>query len=357
MSIKKVAEIAGVSIATVSRFFSKPNLLKQATYERVKNAVDAVNYKPNTLAQNFRRGKSGLIIVVVYRIGNPIYENFTHAITTTAQAKGYDVLIKESSQAPVTVKYYQDMLNSKQADGLIVMTDMPQTNQKTQEILQQLPIVFIEGANHKDLSSTQYLGLDNYRAALKATNHLISLGHQHIVCISPEAINTAYMQRIKGYSDAIKQANFKTEKVLYACQQPCNLPILLEQVLSTHPATTAIFCVDDDIAIDIMPLCKAAGHKVPNNISIMGFNNIRYASKTSPPLSTVELPLADIAHHAIQLLCNKIDPTYGPSVKQADHTANPSRFSSSINSPTLLNSPNYPPFQLILRDSTTKAPS
>jgi LacI family transcriptional regulator, repressor for deo operon, udp, cdd, tsx, nupC, and nupG len=347
MSIKKVAEIANVSIATVSRFFSKPNLLKQATYERVKNAVDAINYKPNTLAQNFRRGKSGLIIVVVYRIGNPIYENFTHAITATAQSKGYDVLIKESSEAPVTVKYYQDMLNSKQADGLIVMTDVPQTNQKTQEILQQLPIVFIEGVNQKDLPSTQYVGLANYQAALSATKHLISLGHQYIACISPEAINTAYMQRIKGYSDAIKQANLKTEKILYACQHPCNLPVLLEQIFSTHPATTAIFCIDDDIAIDILPLCKAAGHQVPHHISIMGFNNIRYSSKTSPPLCTVELPLPDIAFHAIQLLCNKIDPTYEPGVTQLD-SALTTNSSSSLS---------YPPFQLILRASTTKAPS
>ena len=142
MSIKKVAEIAGVSIATVSRFFSKPKLLKEDTYKKVERAVNAINYKPSTLAQNFRRGKSGLIVVVVYRIGNPIYENFTHAITATAQTRGYDVLIKESNQTPVTVKYYQDMLNSKQADGLIVMTDLPKTNHQSREILKNLPHTF-----------------------------------------------------------------------------------------------------------------------------------------------------------------------------------------------------------------------
>lgn len=339
MSIKKVAEIANVSIATVSRFFSKPSLLKKETYERVKYAVNAINYKPSTLAQNFRRGKSGLIVVVVYRIGNPIYENFTHAITAIAQSKGYDVLIKESSQTPVTVKYYQDMLNSKQADGLIVMTDLPQINQQSQETLKNLPIVFIEGANHSDQNSTQHLGLDNYQAALKATKHLIALGHKYIACISPEAINTAYMQRIKGYSDALKQTGLGAEKVLYACQHPCNLSILLEQIFATHPSTTAIFCIDDDIAIDILPLCKKNGRDVPSDISIMGFNNIRYASKTTPPLSTVELPLSDIAFHATQLLCNKIDASYESPTLHSD------------------DAPSYPAFQLILRSSTAEAPS
>jgi len=333
MSIKKVAEIADVSIATVSRFFSKPDLLKKETYERVKQAVNAINYKPNTLAQNFRRGKSGLIIVVVYRIGNPIYENFTHIITATAQSKGYDVLIKESSQTPVTVKYYQDMLSSKQADGLIVMTDIPQINPQNQETLKKLPIVFIEGTSQNEEVPNQRLGMDNYQAAREATNHLLSLGHKSIACIAPETTNTTYIQRIEGYSDAIKQVKNHSKKVYYARQHPCNLTALLKEIFSIHPSTTAIFCVDDDIAIDILPLCHAMGHRVPRDISIMGFNNIRYAAKTSPPLCTVELPLSDIAFHAIQLLCNKIDPNYQPD-----------------------NGSNYAPFQLIIRKTTSIAP-
>jgi len=314
MSIKKVAKSAGVSIATVSRFFSKPNLLKKETYEKVKKAVDAVNYKPNTLAQNFRRGKSGLIIVVVYNIGNPVYENFTHIITRIAQTKGYDVLIKESSKTHFTVKYYQDMLNSKQADGLIVMTDLPHTHHKSKEALDSLPIVFIDGGNNtNDNSLPQYIGLDNYEASMSATNYLLSLGHKHIVCISPEELNNAYVQRIKGYTAAIERMQLKTSSVLYTRQKPNNLESLLEHVISVSPPFTAIFCTDDDIAIDIIPLLKSQGQKVPEHISVMGFNNIRYAAKTSPPLTTVELPLADVAFQAIQLLCTIIDPFCQPN--------------------------------------------
>jgi LacI family repressor for deo operon, udp, cdd, tsx, nupC, and nupG len=339
MSIKKVAESAGVSIATISRYFSKPNLLKKETFEKVKKAVDAVNYKPNTLAQNFRRGKSGLIVVVVYNIGNPIYENFTHIITHIAQSKGYDVLIKESSKTHLTLKYYQDMLSSKQADGLIVMTDLPHTHHKTREALKNLPIVFIDGSNStKDDSPLQYIGLDNYEAALDATNHLLALGHKHIICISPEELNNAYVQRIKGYTTAIDNMQLTTCNVLYTCQKPNNLENLLEHIISGSPPVTAIFCTDDDTAIDILPLLKNHGQKVPENISVVGFNNIRYAAKTSPPLTTVELPLANVAFQAIQLLCTKIDPSCQPNDDENDINTSPQH-------------------QLILRASTSTPPA
>jgi len=308
MSIKKVAVSAGVSIATVSRYFNQPNLLKKETYEKVKKAVNAVNYMPNTLAQNFRRGKSGLIVVVVYNIGNPIYDNFTHIISNTAQSKGYDVLIKESSKADFTVKYYQDMLDSKQADGLIVMTDLPRTHDISKEVLRSLPIVFIDGTNSSEADTlSQYIGLDNYAAAMNATNHLLSLGHKHIACITPEETNNAHVQRIKGYNAAIENRQLTTSHVIYTSHAPNNLEKKLKDIIST--SITAIFCTDDDIAIDTLPLLKSYGQKVPENVSVVGFNNIRYAAKTTPPLTTIELPLADVAFQAIQLLCTKIDPS------------------------------------------------
>lgn len=336
MSIKKVAEISGVSIATVSRYFSKPNLLKQETLEKVKAAVDSINYQPNTLAQNFRRGRSGRIVVVVYNIGNPIYENFTHVITRIAQSKGYDVLIKEAIQTPLGIKYYQDMLRSKQADGLIVMTDLPQTDDESKAVLKNLPIVFIESSCENNLEPNQYIGLANFQAASNAINHLLELGHRSIACISPTTMNTAYKQRIKGYTDTMEKAGLNHKHVFYTSQSTCHLSTLVEQLININPYITAIFCIDDDIAIDILPLIKLHGIQVPENMSIIGFNNIRYASKTTPPLTTVELPLLDIASHAIQLLCQKMTHPL--------NTSNAHIEAGSFN----------PQHQLILRSSTAE---
>lgn len=311
MSIKKVAEIAGVSIATVSRYFSKPDLLKNDTYENVKRAVNQVNYKPNTLAQNFRRGKSGLIVVVVDNIGNPIYENFTHTITHIAQSNGYDVFIKESSNTHLTIKYYQDMLDSKKADGIILMTDFPHIHQASKNIIDELPIIFIDSSNSTVVNAPySHINLDNYQAAQSATQYLLTLGHKNIACITPEDVNSTYIHRVGGYKIAIESAGLKTQQVLYTCQNPSNIEKLVERVLYTSPPITALFCTDDDIAIDILPALKQQGRKVPDDISVIGFNNIRYSARTNPPLSTVELPLTDIATQAIHQLCAKIDTSY-----------------------------------------------
>ncbi|MGS2716749.1 LacI family DNA-binding transcriptional regulator [Eionea flava] len=340
MSIKKVAEIAGVSIATVSRYFSKPDLLKNDTYENVKRAVNQINYKPNTLAQNFRRGKSGLIVVVVDNIGNPIYENFTHIITHIAQSSGYDVFIKESSSTHLTIKYYQDMLDSKQADGIILMTDLPHIHQASRSIIDELPIIFIDSSN-STIPDTPYshINLDNYQAAQSATQHLLTLGHENITCVTPEDVNSTYIHRVGGYKAAIESAGLKTQQVLYACQSPSNIEKLVERVLYASPAVTALFCTDDDIAIDILPLLKQQGRIVPDDISVIGFNNIRYSARTSPPLSTVELPLADIATQAIQQLCAKIDTSYQSTNDDYSEISSPLKH------------------QLILRESTASPSS
>lgn len=318
MSIKKVAEIAGVSIATVSRYFSNPNLLKNDTYESVRRAVNQVNYKPNTLAQNFRRGKSDLIVVVVDNIGNPIYENFTHIISQIAQSNGYDVFIKESNDTHPTIKYYQDMLDSKQADGIILMADLPHIHNDAKDIIDSLPIIFIDSNHNKAQENAHsHISLNNYRAAHHATEHLLNLGHKHIVCVSPEDINSTYIHRISGYKSAIEAAGLKTQHVMYASHNPSNIEKLVERVLYASPPITAIFCTDDNIAIDVLPLLKQQRCKVPDDISIIGFNNIRYTASTTPPLSTVELPLSGVATLAIQQLCAKINLANKGSDKKA----------------------------------------
>lgn len=319
MSIKKVAQMAGVSIATVSRYFSNPKLLKRETLIKVERASNALNYHPNTLAQNFRRGKSGLIVVVVYNIGDPIYDNFTRIITQIAQSKGYDILIKETNHNHLTIDYYRSMLSSKRADGLIVLVDIPKMNKENQLVLERLPIVFIKGEAVKNGCPSQYIGLDNFEAAKTATQHLIDLKHKNIACITTNNKNTSYISRKTGFTFALKKAKLSNEFVFTidnGTHSTNNIDSIVQQLLSIKPKITAIFCTDDDIAIDTLSLLKREKINVPDEISIVGFNNIRYASKTNPPLTTVEQPFSEITQHAINLLCNKIEKSdHSPSIK------------------------------------------
>jgi LacI family repressor for deo operon, udp, cdd, tsx, nupC, and nupG len=305
MSIKKVAAMAGVSIATVSRCFSHPQLLKQETLEKVEKASEALHYRPNSLAQNFRRGRSGVIVIIIDNIGDPIYESFTQTITHTAQSKGYEILIKETNHKPLTIKYYRDILASKQADGLIVMVDPPKMNTKNQLLFDDLPIIFIK--NENQTQTHRHIKLDNSKAAQTATQHLIDLGHKNIAYITPNMNSTAYIRREEGFQQTVDRANFDKPLVidLSYCQQTPQEAIM--HILSTAPQTTAVFCANDDIAMDVLATLKEENIHVPRELSVIGFNNIRYSAKTTPPLTTIEYPLNDIAQYAIEHLCLIID--------------------------------------------------
>lgn len=317
MSIKKVADIAGVSIATVSRYFNNPGMVRKETLDKVESAIKAINYQPNTLAKNFRRGRSGIIVVVVHNIGDPLYENLTKTITCTAQSKGYDILIKETGHNHLPLEYYRDMLNSKQVDGLIVMVDLPRLDRESQTALKDLPIVLVKGENTLDNDLGDHIGFDNYDAGATAAQHLVELGHQHIACLSKSERNTAYRKRKAGFIDTLKTFG------LYRSDYIFNVPIntnnseqTITQLLALTPLPTAIFCLDDDLAIDTLYIAKQQNIDIPQQLSIIGFNNIRYSINTAPPLTTIEQPIADIAQHSIEVLCAKME---GISSQSASH--------------------------------------
>lgn len=314
MSIKKVAAMAGVSIATVSRSFSHPELLKKETLEKVERARKELQYHPNSLAQNFRRGKSSVIVVIIENIGDPVYESFTQTISRIAQSKGYDILIKETNFKTLGVKYYRDILSGKQADGLIVIVDPPKMNNKNQSLFDELPIIFI--SNHGESSGCRQIGLDNYAAAQTATQHLIDLGHQSIACITLDTDNSAYNNREEGFVETITTAKLPLPLLISIDKQHQCINNAVSTILDHRPSVTAIFCTDDDIAIDVLAILKEKGINVPEDMSIVGFNNIRYATKTSPPLTTIEYPLSDIAQCAINNLCNLIDNNFSVGIDE-----------------------------------------
>ena len=322
MSIKKVAELAGVSIATVSRSFSHPELLKKETLEKVEQARKALQYHPNSLAQNFRRGKSNIIVVIIDNIGDPIYERFTQTISQIATPKGYDVLIKETHHQALNTRYYRDILNSKQADGLIVMIDPPEMNSKTQALFDELPIVFVR--NDIESKTDRHIGLNNFEAAKSATEHLIELGHKAIAYITLDIDNIAYIHRERGFIEAVAHSGIKSPHITRLSDRcDINSANLLDELLTTAP--TAIFCANDDIAIDVLAYLRTQNIDVPQEISIIGFNNNRYSTKTSPPLTTVEFPLDNIAQYAIENLCAIIENN-SPPLTLDDNVINTERF-------------------------------
>lgn len=306
MSIKKVANIAGVSIATVSRYFNNPDKVSRRTQEKVQNAIDAINYSPNALAQNLRRGKTGLIIVVVSKISSSLYEPIIRQLNKLAREHSYNLLVKESDFNSLPLGYFENMIRCKQSDGFIILTGLqPQSYQLPKELL---PIVLACEPSLRPDCNLPRLTINYAEAAKDATRYLIKNKHQHIAFIAQNYSSTSTLEQQRGYLEAMQEAGLQSlGRIIDMENQQLSLQKKLNLLLETNPRLTAICCADDETAIETMHWLKARGFKIPENISVIGFHNTYFSKLCDPPLTTINNPMEEMGEQAIKLLFSIIN--------------------------------------------------
>ena len=177
VSIKDVAKLAGVSIATVSRTINNKDRVNKETRERVHRAIEKTGFSPNALAQNFRRGRTNFILVVVPSIGDPFFAGIVKGIQSIAQQKGYNVLFSETRMNSAE---FTNMLVSRQADGMILLATVPPSGVEllSRERHRALPIVIACEAIQPEMKHLPSVHIDNVAAAKEATRYLIIPGSQ-----------------------------------------------------------------------------------------------------------------------------------------------------------------------------------
>lgn len=315
VSIKEVAKLAGVSIATVSRCINSPEKVTEKTRLKVQEAIVATGYSPNTLAQSFRRGRTNLVMVVLPSIGDPFFTAVMHGIRTAAKAKGYSVLIEETQHNTMTADEVSAMLVSRQTDGIILLATMSPfgTEVLSARSRRRLPIVVGCEKVSSELADLPSVHIDNVAAARDATNYLISQGHERIGMIYGQASSLLTKDRERGYRAAMKAAKLPIKEGWTAEGQ---LSIsgarhATRELLSHPDRLTAIFCANDEMAIACLHEVKAAGLSVPGDISVIGFDDIRYAAVTDPPLTTISQPAEEIGERVMYRLCRRIEEGRG----------------------------------------------
>ncbi len=315
VSIKEVAKIAGVSIATVSRCINNPEKVTEKTRRRVQDAIRDTGYAPNTLAQSFRRGRTNLIMVVVPSVGNSLMSRVMRGIRRAAKTRGYSVLIEETRHNMMTADDIGAMVASKQTDGVILLASMSPLGT---EILstynrRRPPIVTgFEGVS-PGLTDFPSVQIDNVAAAKEATNYLISQGHERIGMIGGYEDSLLTRDREFGYRAAMKQAGLRIDD---GWVEEGELTIAgarraTRMILSHKNRPTAIFCANDEMAIGCLHELKVSELRIPEDMSVVGFDDIRYASVTDPPLTTISQPAEDIGERVIYRLCREIEDRGG----------------------------------------------
>ncbi len=311
VSIKDVARIAGVSIATVSRFINNPDQVKGSTREKVQVAISDTGYAPNTLARNFRRGKTGIVFVVLPSIGDPFFEGVMKGIMQVAEDMHLTVFIRETQFNTLTADEYSNMIFSKQADGIILLASVcPFTAPlERPEGNQQQPIVLSCESVSPELSHFPSVRIDNISAAKEVTDYLINLGHRDIGFIYGSHSSTLTLDRERGYRRAMKAAKLPVVDswVVEGGLTLAGARKATRKLLNHSQRPTAIFCANDEMAMGTLHEIKSAKLRIPEDISVVGFDDIRYAEILDPPLTTIAQPAEEIGERTMNRLYKAIE--------------------------------------------------
>ncbi|WP_274533568.1 DNA-binding transcriptional regulator CytR [Salinivibrio sp. MA607] len=305
-TMKDVAHIAGVSTATVSRALMNPEKVSASTRKKVEHAVVEAGYSPNSLARNLRRNESKTIVAIVPDICDPYFSEIIRGIEEAAMEHGYLVLLGDSAQQHHRENSFVNLVFTKQADGMLLLgSDVPFDVSKPEQ--KNLPplVMACEYAPDLELPTVH---IDNLTAAFEAVNYLTQVGHTRIANITgvPETALTQF--RSQGYQQALHRAGI-TINPAYSVVGDFSFASgarAITNLLSLPEPPTAVFCHCDVMAVGAMQQAKRLGMRVPQDISIVGFDDIQFAEYCEPPLTTVSQPRYDIGRQAMLMLLNTL---------------------------------------------------
>ncbi|GAB2920431.1 LacI family DNA-binding transcriptional regulator [Paraburkholderia jirisanensis] len=308
MSIGNVAEQAGVSVATVSRVLNGHPNVRAETRDKVLAAVAASGYRVNELARNLRTAESRLLLTMVPDVGNPFYAEIVRGIDSVARQHGYFMLLCDTGADPGRERSYFDMLRRRRADGAICL-DPATVQQALAE--ESIALPWVACCEFDTSVGVPYVGIDNYRAAGDAVRHLLSRGHRRIALINSGDGYLYARQREQGYLDALREAGIvPLEHWLVHLnsldyEAGASAAATLMSRMGTD-APTAIFAVSDTLAIGVIKGLRSVGKRVPDDVAVVGFDDISLSAQIDPPLTTIAQPMRELGETAARLLLQRL---------------------------------------------------
>jgi DNA-binding LacI/PurR family transcriptional regulator len=311
---RTVAEVAGVSRTTVSFVLNGRDAgIPAETRERVLRAAEALGYIPSAAARTLASGQARTVGMVICEAHHLLTDAFlpqaVYGLTQVAKGRGYRVLI-DSVEDVATPDAYRSLVQAKQIDGVLVLNPRADDRQLPQLIAEGFPVVTIGQPPGGRGAS---LDIDNVAAAELATAHLIDLGHRAIAHIgygSPRFTTVA--ERLSGYRAALEDAGCGIEDQLiafanYSAASGYEAMWHLLERGGGRVNFTALFCGNDTVAIGAMHALREAGLRVPEDVAVVGFDDIPMAAHSAPPLTTIRSPLLDMVERAAHLLVNLVE--------------------------------------------------
>ena len=302
-TIRDVARRAGVSTATVSRVISGADPITPQTRARVVAAIEILGYRPSAVARSLKLRTTRTLGLLVTDIQNPYYPEIVRAVEDSALEHDLAVLLCNGADDPGREESYLDLLVDRRVDGIIIASSG--VHERQAEWLarrRSVPVVLVNWVA-PDVKLPAIVG-DNRQGGRLATEHLLALGHQRIGHLSATARNAAAGERLDGVRDALKRAGHDPRAlvVVEGDGRVSGGDTAVRELLERMPDVTGIVCYNDLTAIGAVRALRAQRRQVPDDVSVVGYDDIALSAWVDPPLTTIAQPTAEMGRWAVRHL-------------------------------------------------------
>lgn len=308
-TIKDVAAHAGFSIATVSRAINAPHTVSPVTLAKVRQAIEALKFHPSPLGRQLRGERTRLIGVVLPTLANPVFAECLQGIDELAAEQGFRLMLMTTQYDEQRERHAIETLRAQRVEGLILTVADADTHPLLDELDADGPLYVLM---HNDTKRRPSVSVDNHRAASDGVRMLIAHGHRRILMLAGTlAASDRARQRHAGYTHAMQQAGLTPAPALEIDFNADELaPDVLAHLTDSRQSPTALFCSNDLLAMVVMRGLRRARMRVPQDVSILGFDGLSMGELLAPALASIRTPNREIGRAAWQKLMARIVGEY-----------------------------------------------
>lgn len=308
VSLKDVAAAAGVSVRTVSNVVNRFPHVAPGTRARVEKALEELNYRPNLAARNLRRGRSGLIGLVVPEIGSPYFSELAAHLAVAAEDRSWTVLIDQTGGDPARERAFLEGAAAGFVDGL-VFSPWGLGAAELTRTAEDIPLVLLGERTGEGVAD--HIAIDNVAAAREATEHLLALGRRRIAAVGLQShlTNETARPRRDGYRAALRAAGHAVPEqfeVEVSALHRADGSAAMQALLALPERPDALFCFNDQLALGAVRAALEAGLDVPGDLAVVGFDDIEDGRYSTPSLTTIAPDKSAIAVRALECLAERL---------------------------------------------------
>lgn len=309
MNIHDVAKKSGLSVVTVSRVLNNSPSVREGNRQKVLQAMEELNYQPNSAARSLVRGRTGVIGMSITNFNDSFYDRVIRVVNRKLAEQGYFLALSIAEHEDEGINF---LFQKDRVDGIILLSPLEEAEYVEELKRKNIPFVLLDNQfQHEDIPSVV---VDNYQGGYEATKHLIGLGHTRIAYIGGPSVFLSVAERKRGYVQALDEAGLTPFSTDYCGFTVSSGYEVGKRWIREDKLPTAFFCGDDFIALGIVQALREEGIRVPHDISVVGFDDQQFVGEFYPRLTTVRQPEAQMGSIGVDLLMKSINGEVIPAM-------------------------------------------